>query len=255
MQISDQAAKEARAWARRHQSAADVEACHRRRVRARRFQLFDNDDGMTVVHGEVDPVTGEQIRKRIAAETDRLFHADGGRGAADEVRTPEQRRADAFANLMLGGDSVDLPPQPRSVPVRHHVIVIATAEAGEITDGRLVDGTALPQTVLERLACGSDLIGTVFSAAGEPLWMGRATRLATDTQWRALIARDGGCGICGADPSRCEAHHLVPWRPPAAGPTDIDNLVLLCRHHHHLVHDLGWGLGRTGDGEWALEPP
>ncbi len=143
-------------------------------------------------------------------------------------------------------------PRP---PVRNQMLVLIHATNGEITDGHLVDGTPLPAHTIEHLACGSDLVALVLSSQGDPLWLGRRTRLATDGQWRALIARDSGCGICGAEPSMCEAHHIVAWQPPGRGPTDIDNLLLLCRHHHHLVHDDHWQLVRTADGTWTLQPP
>ena len=124
-----------------------------------------------------------------------------------------------------------------------------------MTGGHVPDGTALPVSVIERLACGSDLFAAVLSQGGDPLWLGRRVRLASDGQWRALVARDGGCRVCGADPSKCEAHHIVAWQPPGCGPTDIVNLILLCGHHHHLVHDLGWRLVETSDGDWELRPP
>ncbi|MDH3731678.1 MAG: HNH endonuclease, partial [Acidimicrobiia bacterium] len=246
-----------------------------RRRAARRLAIFENDDGMTVVHGEFDPVTGKQITQAIAAEADRLFRLDGGRGRADQVRTSEQRRADALCGL-VGADSGSS-AKAAGVPVRNQMIVLFTASDGRVANGILADGTPLPTGVVEQLACGSDLFALVLSADGDPLWMGRRTRLATDAQWRALIAGDGGCGVCGADPSMCEAHHIVAWQPPgsdvsakpelegtrsnpqgcrvAGGPTNIDNLVLLCRHHHHLVHDNGWSLTRSADGTWILEPP
>ncbi|MEM8705030.1 MAG: HNH endonuclease signature motif containing protein, partial [Actinomycetota bacterium] len=113
-------------------------------------------------------------------------------------------------------------------------------------------GEAVPASELARLAARADFFGAVFSAEGDPLWMGRSVRLATDAQWRAWIARDGGCVVCDARPSQCEAHHLIPWE--RQGPTDIDNLVLICRHHHHVVHDAGWRLRRGSDG-WTLAPP
>ena len=250
---ADLHAKEAREWTRRRQTDADLESAHRRRVTARRVSIFDNDDGMTVLHGEFDPATGAQLRRAITAETDRLFQADGGRGAAGNVRTPEQRRADALAGLLLGDRSGADPV--RTAPVRNQLLLMVTVDDGLVTGGHLADGKPLPLSVVERLACGSDLFGILLSKDGDPLWLGRRARLATDGQWRALVARDGGCRVCGADPSKCEAHHIVAWLPPGSGPTDITNLILLCSHHHHLVHDLGWRLVEAGDGGWELRPP
>ena len=250
---ADLHAREARQWSRRHQRQGDIEARHRRRRAARRLSIFENDQGMTVLHGEFDPVTGRQISQAIGAEADRLFRLDGGRGRADQVRTSPQRRADALTELLVGDRRAGL-ARPRP-PVGNQMLVLIHATNGEITDGHLVDGTPLPAHTIEHLACGSDLVALVLSSQGDPLWLGRRTRLATDGQWRALIARDSGCGICGADPSMCEAHHIVAWQPPGRGPTDIDNLLLLCRHHHHLVHDDHWKLVRTADGTWTLQPP
>ncbi len=253
---ADLYARDTREWIRHQQTDTDVERAHRRRHHARRLAMFENDDGMFVLHGEFDPVTGARLRSALDTETDRLFHADGGREEASRKRTPAQRRADALAGLLSHpGDSQAAGSASRATPVRNQVLITATLEGGDVTDSRMIDGSPLPATVIERLACGSDLFALVLSAAGDPLWIGRRTRLATDGQWRALIVRDGGCGICDAHPSKCEAHHIVAWQPPGSGPTDIDNLVLLCSHHHHLVHDLGARLMPTADGGWCLEPP
>ncbi|MEZ5245696.1 MAG: HNH endonuclease signature motif containing protein [Acidimicrobiales bacterium] len=93
----------------------------------------------------------------------------------------------------------------------------------------------------------------VFAGPGQPIWVGRDHRTATLEQWKALIARDRGCVGCGAEVSRCEAHHVIAWL--ACGPTDIDNLVLLCCRCHHDVHDRQMELARDdagGGGSWPV---
>lgn len=142
-------------------------------------------------------------------------------------------------------------PDPAGPPaVRNQMIVVVTTEGGFPA----ADGQQLPAAEIERLACGSDLHGLVLSAAGEPLWLGRRRRLASDAQWRALIVRDGGCVVCGARPAQCEAHHIEFWEGPQRGRTDLDNLALVCGHHHHLIHDAGHRLCRSDDG-WDLRAP
>jgi len=245
---ADLAARDAREWIRRQQTEADVAAVQKKRRAARNLWFWENDDGMTVLHGEFDPETGAELKLRLGAAANRLYHADGGRGSAADHRTPEQRRADALFELVMAtgeGSST-------AAPVRYQMPVVATAENGRIAGGHLVDGTPVPLSTVERYACGSDLFGMLFSGAGDPLWHGDRVRLATDAQWRGLVVRDGGCAICDAAPAVCEAHHVIPWL--VRGPTDIDNLVLLCRHHHHLVHDNGYLLRRGVDG-WELVPP
>ena len=96
--------------------------------------------------------------------------------------------------------------------------------------------------------------GSMVDARSEVLDVGRARRLATPAQRAALRVRDRGCVFPGCDrPSEwCQAHHLVPFED--GGATDLDNLCLLCSHHHHLVHEGGWSLERIGITWVATEP-
>ncbi|WP_345761064.1 HNH endonuclease signature motif containing protein [Diaminobutyricibacter sp. McL0608] len=96
----------------------------------------------------------------------------------------------------------------------------------------------------------------MFGGASEVLDVGRARRLFTGSQRVALAERDGGCRWPGCDrpPSWTEAHHIDPWA--AGGRTDLDDGVLLCRHHHLLLHNNGWRVVRARDpGQFALIPP
>ncbi|WP_428118482.1 HNH endonuclease signature motif containing protein [Candidatus Poriferisodalis sp.] len=78
------------------------------------------------------------------------------------------------------------------------------------------------------------------------VWHGRKVRTITDAQWQALVARDRGCALCRAAPAWCEGHHIVPWKAPARGRTDIENLALLCYRCHGELHDTASHLQRTG---------
>lgn len=78
--------------------------------------------------------------------------------------------------------------------------------------------------------------------------------MASEDQWRALVARDRGCVLCAAAPQYCEAHHIRAWGPPARGPTDIENLALVCATHHHRIHATGHRLVRAGPGRWDTAP-
>jgi hypothetical protein len=84
----------------------------------------------------------------------------------------------------------------------------------------------------------------------EPLYVGRAARIVTAAQWRALVVRDRHCVIkgCRRPPIHCEAHHVRHWLD--GGTTDLDNLVLLCFQHHHDHHDRGHDL-QHHDGRWV----
>lgn len=204
--------------------------------------------GMGVLHAEFDDWTFSRVEKAINAEMSRHYRAVGGRDRGEGAPTVQQRRADAVAALILGAGR----PRGRwAAPpaVRHQGIFIVHADG----TGHIPGVGPLPRAEVERLCCISDLHGMVFSADGRPLWLGTATRLASDDQWLALIARDEGCIGCGLDPSRCEAHHIRWVRH--GGPTDIDNLVLVCSHCHHLIHDSGWRVIPDQRGQWTLVPP
>ena len=143
------------------------------------------------------------------------------------------------------------PPPSR----RNQILVIAHTDAitGADPDVRCeIPGTGpIPRSELERLACEAELFGALFDGNGLPLWHGRRTRTVTPQQWRMLIARDRGCVLCAASPGHCHAHHIVPWTAPAEGPTDIDNLVLVCNRHHHHIHQHDLTLTRAPDGQWS----
>ena len=143
--------------------------------------------------------------------------------------------------------------------LRNQILVIAHTDAitGADPDARCeIPGTGpIPRSELERLACEAELFGALFSRNGLPLWHGRRTRTVTPQQWRTLIARDRGCVLCAASPSHCHAHHIVAWTAPAEGPTDIDNLVLVCNRHHHHIHQHNLTLTRDPNGQWTTHTP
>jgi hypothetical protein len=92
-------------------------------------------------------------------------------------------------------------------------------------------------------------------APTQPLDVGRTSRVVQPGQRIALAVRDGGCVFpaCDRPLAWCEAHHLWHWLH--GGPTDLDNLVLLCRAHHRAVHEGGWRLTHQPDGQLTATPP
>jgi Domain of unknown function (DUF222) len=106
---------------------------------------------------------------------------------------------------------------------------------------RYADGTMLAPDRVKRLLCDASLTFIVQGEHHEPLWMSRTVRSATPAQWRALVARDRHCAFpgCTMKPIWCQAHHIAEYDRDH-GPTDIDNMTLLCGIHHKLVHKPGW---------------
>jgi hypothetical protein len=103
--------------------------------------------------------------------------------------------------------------------------------------------------------CEAELDIVVTSPDGAVLAFGRSVRLATRAQRIALAARDGGCSFpgCTRPPSWCEAHHVIPWLD--GGPTDLNNLCLVCPFHHRRFEKLNWSVRmNNGVPEW-IPPP
>jgi hypothetical protein len=85
--------------------------------------------------------------------------------------------------------------------------------------------------------------------------VGRATRIVSAPTRRALRVRDRGCRWPGCDRqvNWSTPHHIITWTPDR-GPTNLPNLLLLCFHHHRLVHEGGWQVIKTGK-EFRFIPP
>jgi len=85
-------------------------------------------------------------------------------------------------------------------------------------------------------------------ADGSVLDVGRRTRTIPTPIRRGLTARDARCSFPGCTARRCDAHHITHWAD--GGATSLDNLMLLCRRHHTLVHE-----GRIAIERDACERP
>jgi len=104
-------------------------------------------------------------------------------------------------------------------------------------------------------ACDCKLIPVVLGTKSEPLDLGRHHRLVSTPLRRALYLRDRGCAFpgCHRPPRHCQGHHIRHWAD--GGPTELGNLVLLCAHHHRLLHRSGWQVRIATDGLPEFLPP
>ena len=194
------------------------------------------------------------LRARLAAEEGALFvrALDAAREAVHERRreaAPEtgaelSRPAEppvsnaealaAVAQLALGTD--DRPSGERFQVVVH---VDADTLARE-ADGRceLDDGRPLAAETMRRLTCDGSVV-ELLEREGETLSLGRKRRTVSPAQRRALRSRDRCCRFPGCERTRfVDAHHVRHWS--CGGETSLDNLILLCRRHHRLVHERGY---------------
>jgi hypothetical protein len=87
----------------------------------------------------------------------------------------------------------------------------------------------------------------VHDAEGKVLDVGRRTRTVPVAIRRALDHRDRGCRFPGCGLKICDAHHVRHWAD--GGKTRLDNLLLACRRHHRLLHEGGYRVTVTEEGE------
>ncbi len=205
----------------------DAAAVHERR------RLFVSlAGGMVHLDGRLDPISGEVVITALQALTEPA-NLD-----PSDTRTPAQRRADALVDLCRDRlDGGDLPSQRMERP---HVVVHLSLDALEGRAGRPceLDQTGVITPGQARLlACDARITRVITGPGSQPLEVGRTTRVIPPAIRLALMVRDRGCAVSGCRAPRrwCDAHHVIHWAD--GGPTDLDNLVLLCRRHHRMVHE------------------
>ena len=231
--------------------------------RDRRFlRLTPLPDGMTRLLGLLDPESAAVVVGVINAATSPRRGGPRFTAAADiaraeelaaDARTTEQIACDAFVQLLDAGARVD--PDRLLIGSAAPVQVIVAATDLERGSGfALLEGQTASVSIdtARRAACTGGTVAITIGRDGQPLNHGRARRLFSRAQRRAIAARDGGCLFCERPPSWTEAHHIVDWA--RGGPTDVADGVLLCRFHHLMVHNNGWRVIRRG-GKYFLVPP
>ena len=269
---ADEANKITSRWLERRNDDNGAKTRYERQREKRKLTFgYDPVTGCETMLAQGDRETIAAIRKAVGLRGDELYRKDGGRDLPNEQhpRTRSQRMFDALHQLVTepGATNSGERGRTKTPPVRSMIHVVLTVDdlGRDQIKATCVGGEGLlPESVLDRLGCDAIIAGTVFSQEGETLWHGRLSRHATPAQFAALIARDQGCVICGADPERCEAHHLTPWMAPARGRTNIDEMALVCTDDHHWIHEqqltLYWQLGPpdpvTGNRprRWATRP-
>ncbi len=216
----------------------------------RSLTLVQHPDGMVTGGLVLDQVGGEKVMTAVEA------YAAASRSAGD-TRTRAQRLADALVqicdNVLASGDA------PVLRTVKPHVIV--TIDHADLADphtghdaARTGTGALISAARARWLACDSQVSRIVLGPDSVPIDHGRTQRVVTPAQRRALGLRDAGCVFAGCEAPHwwCDAHHVLEWL--FDGPTDLDNLGLLCERHHTKVHH-GFRVERQPDGRWRTRRP
>ena len=222
---------------------ASVLERQRRQRSARVFTSRDN--GMVVIKGQFDPITGARLASVVAATERRLYqHED-----PSARPTPAQRTADAISRLICEPDA--------QRPTGTSLLVVAEYDLlnHRLSNSRFANGSPIPISEIAHIAVEAQVLPAIFNDATGDLRMGRSRRSATELQRAALALRDEGCVGCGVHPDHCRSHHVDYWRH--GGPTDYANLVLVCHGCHDKIHQEGFTVEPhpTRAGRFRLRPP
>ena len=199
---------------------------------------------MFVLSGQFDQITGARIATALTAKERELWQREDPKTR----RAPQQRMADALAELVCE------PGDGKTQGTNLLVIADYDVVKKELINARLADGSPIPIGELRLLAREADILPSIFDAKTQNMWLGRQRRTASEAQRVALTARDEGCVCCKANPLWCRAHHIIWWSKD--GPTDLDNLLLVCDDCHKKIHLHGWTVHRhPKTRKYYLKPP
>ncbi len=225
------------------------------------WETYDDVTGMVRLSALLPPADGKLVMAALQAIT-------GGKpvenarqlGSEAEVTDPAldpyaAARADALVAICQALQSEPLEhlmTKPAALQVVLHVD--AGVVTGDDPEGRchLENGSRVPSSEMLRILCDCDL-STVIEREGSALDLGRCGRLVSPRLRQAMRARDRGCRFPGCTASfwRTEAHHIVPWQK--GGPTDLENLLSLCKLHHSRFHAGSFRIVKLGGGQVAFE--
>ena len=249
-----------RGWRRVDRIAETRESAHRHKFRS--LRVYRDHDGMVAVHGRLEPEVGELLLQALTAAREALykqkprsFDDPGPRDIANEPPSLEQQQADAVGLLAETALHHGIDPGPPGE--RYQVVVHVDAPV-------LADPEAPGQSVLEsgehvsaetsrRLACDASRVVMQHARDGRVVEVATRTRTIPPAIRRALQHRDRGCRFPGCHVRVGHGHHIHHWAQ--GGPTTLSNLTMLCRRHHHAVHEEGYQVERDAGGELRFRRP
>ncbi|HTO10648.1 MAG TPA: DUF222 domain-containing protein [Candidatus Binatia bacterium] len=242
-----------RAWRRVDRNAEQAQTARRHKSRA--LHVYQDEDGMVVIHGRLTPETGAVVLKALAAARDTLYRQARVNDPEGDPPTLGQQNADALG--LIAEAALHHALDPGAPGERYQVVV--HVDAGVLSDtsdsgqSALEDGANVPAETSRRLACDASRVVMRHEPDGRVVEVGARTRTIPPALRRALQHRDRGCRFPGCGVPVGQGHHLRHWAH--GGPTTLSNLALLCRRHHRSVHEDGFRVERRPDGGLEFRRP
>jgi hypothetical protein len=178
--------------------------------------------------------------------------AIGVRDSAQTTPTPGNGWLAQQADAMVAVAKAYLAGGAKSSSAADHYQVVVHVDEAALRGG--AGRSELAVETVKRLCCDGSLITIIEDDHGNPLDVGRKRRTVTTALRRALWSRDRGCTFPGCDRKRyVDGHHIRHWAH--GGETSLDNTVLLCSHHHVLLHEGGFKMRRDESGAFIFRRP
>jgi hypothetical protein len=247
-----------------------------------------DENGMFVIRGRLAPEVGEVLVKALDAASEKLYDKNRSERARSDRPPVGKLRADALglvaesalasgldrgssgdryqvvvhvneAELESDGETPSASSSKPRVSAEAHRAGVPTRSAtgqgarngvsaeAPSQNGAWLGDSHVPVSAetARRIACDAGKV-CMTHRNGEILSVGRKTRTIPPPVRRALEFRDRGCRFPGCTSRYCDAHHIRHWAD--GGETKLSNLVLLCRRHHRLLHEGGFGVRMGADG-------
>jgi hypothetical protein len=184
------------------------------------------------------------------------------RDVPSDGETPwDQRMCDGFMGLVRsqsrGAGETDGSTKSPYFVVVHVPLAALVDESGEGSDlaGELERDGLLNVVTVQQISCDATVALAVDDDEGRTMYEGRSRRDPSGPQRREVRRRDRHCRFPGcANVTFTNTHHIKRWKPDR-GPTDLNNLCLLCVHHHHLVHRGDWTMSGNANEELTFVGP
>ena len=249
-----------RGWRRVDRQVEARETAQRHRSRA--LNLHYDEEGMLVVHGRLPPEVGAIVLRALDAARELLQQRARTEGTITHPVEPSgaasslgQQQADALVLLaetaLHHGFGPDTSGERYQVVV--HVDAAALADPEQPGQSVLEDGPHVSAETSQRLSCDASRTWMRHDDEGRVVEVGARRRTIPPALRRALQHRDQGCRFPGCGVRTGQGHHIRHWAQ--GGPTTLSNLAILCRRHHRAVHEEGFQIERTLDGDLRFRRP
>ncbi|HVT41338.1 MAG TPA: DUF222 domain-containing protein [Acidimicrobiales bacterium] len=217
------------------------------------------NDACSTMTATLAPEAYAEVRACLEAKARSDARDDTQPDAVTQPLRLDQRLADALVDTLRAGSRGQTTSSSPYLVVAHVPLAVLTDDATDdasdpVLFGELEGGGLINAEVVRRLACDATVIVALDDDVGHTLYEGRSRRDPSPTQRREIQRRDRHCRFPGcANATFTNAHHIEPWTP--RGPTDIDNLALLCVHHHARIHAKEWTMRGNANEELTFVGP